>query len=458
MSKSEGYEYVVCKSTQSVQWGAFAGQIPFTFKTPTDRWCKPRESYLAVKLRAIYNDGTNQVPIKTIGTTCIPYFVKNPVSVMFTTGKVLVQDSLISNMNELSATNTLFKTIYDTKSMQETIESTCPIIPQAINEARNVYASKCQLMFDKANENTLCWSLPFPLFQSNEWIPPHVKVEIDLNVNNNWYKEILSCVGAFPAGGVVPLGADGRNTVANSIGLGVDDISLWLYYVKMPSIVGKIYEIHMKQYFSQIHTITSTNESFTLTLPNGGRNVTHLMACFLQRTRGSVLKRSSNDFSSGYLNGTDGEGTTGASPVASEVKITGDAVTNLKMIRFVLDKTYPNPDYSLNFDLPATPTNNTLYNTEDVSRAFYDFLNNADAKFDRSGNIVSIQQFINEPMFCFKVNTESTTYHETLQVYVTLGNNYAPSTSQLLVVALYNEDLRLTFGGDGQLINALLVS
>ena len=30
-----GYEYVVCKSSQSVQWsGGFTGQIPFVFKTP----------------------------------------------------------------------------------------------------------------------------------------------------------------------------------------------------------------------------------------------------------------------------------------------------------------------------------------------------------------------------------------------------------------------------------------
>ena len=35
-------------------------------------------------------------------------------------------------MNELSATNTLFKSIYDTRSMQQTIESTNDIIPQSI--------------------------------------------------------------------------------------------------------------------------------------------------------------------------------------------------------------------------------------------------------------------------------------------------------------------------------------
>jgi len=74
----------------------------------------------------------------------------------------------------------------------------------------------------------LTWALPLPLFQSNEWIPPHTKVEIDFNVNTNWHNEILSYVGQAPAGGIVQL-SSAVNSVANSIGVGVDDISLWLY-------------------------------------------------------------------------------------------------------------------------------------------------------------------------------------------------------------------------------------
>ena len=129
----QGYEYVICKSSQSVQWsGNFTGQIPFTLKTPNRKWCKPRECYLAVKLRVDQLDGAgNHTPLKPFSGangnfTCFPYLSKNPVSTLFTTGKVLVNDKLISNMNELSATNTLFKTIYETRSMQETIESTNP--------------------------------------------------------------------------------------------------------------------------------------------------------------------------------------------------------------------------------------------------------------------------------------------------------------------------------------------
>ena len=100
---------------------------------------------------------------------------------------------------------------------------------------------------------------------------------MDFNVNPNWIYEILSCVGKFPAGGVVPL-VNGANTVANSIGVGIDDITIWLYMITEAAPVNMVKEIPLKQYFSQIHPINSTNDCFTLTLPNGGRNITHIMA------------------------------------------------------------------------------------------------------------------------------------------------------------------------------------
>ncbi len=534
----QGYEYVICKSSQSVQWsGNFTGQIPFIFKTPNRKWCKPRECYLAVKLRVDQLDGAgNHTALKPINDgngnfTCYPYVSKNAVSTLFTTGKVLINDKLISNMNELSATNTLFKTIYDTRSMQETIESTNPIIPQSstytapaissitipqatpaitalstsapvitapltingvtiytnvsvaftanatgtattspvslvmsynnyyfnytlpavtctLAQADHVtipaitipipilsfpnrasYSQKCQLLLNNFKEQTLTWALPFPLFQANEWIPPHVKVEVDFNVNTNWHNEILSFVGAAPAGGIVQL-SSAVNTVANSIGVGIDDISLWCYYVTEETPINITKEIHLKQYFSQVHTIQSTNEAFTLTLPNGGRNVTHILATFLQTQRTGTIKKSSVDFSSGYTN---------AYP---EVKITNDAITNLQMIRFILDRSYPNPDYDLNFSTGISD------NCKDVSRAFYDFINNADAKFDRSGNVISVQEFINEPIFCFKVNTDVTSYNESLQVYLNMNTNYVGGVSQLLIVALYDETLKLSFDSE----------
>ena len=110
-------------------------------------------------------------------------------------------------------------------------------------------------------------------------------------------------------------------------------------------------EIQLKQFFSQVHTIASSNENFILTLPNGGRNVTHIMACFVQKNKGTI-KCSSTDFSDGYTN---------ANP---EVKINNGAVSNLQMIRFQLDKNYPNTDYDL------VMTKNGGDNCKDVSRVF----------------------------------------------------------------------------------------
>ena len=48
----QGYEYVIRKRSEAVQWsGYFSRQFPFIFKTSTGKWCKPRERYLATKLR-----------------------------------------------------------------------------------------------------------------------------------------------------------------------------------------------------------------------------------------------------------------------------------------------------------------------------------------------------------------------------------------------------------------------
>ena len=81
----------------------------------------------------------------------------------------------------------------------------------------------------------------------------------------------------------------------------VDDIVLWTYNIYEQTPVNVIKEIHLKQFFSQVHTNLSSNDIFILSLPNGERNITHIFACFLQKNKGTV-KCSSNDFSDGYTN------------------------------------------------------------------------------------------------------------------------------------------------------------
>ena len=60
-------------------------------------------------------------------------------------------------------------------------------------------------------------------------------------------------------------------------------------------------------------------------------------------------------------------------------------------------------------------------------------------------------------MMCFKVNTDATTYNESLQVYLNLNTNYVPCTSQLLTVALYDKTLRLSFDSE-KITNVELIS
>ena len=109
----------------------------------------------------------------------------------------------------------------------------------------------------------------------------------------------------------------------------VDDIVLWTYNIYEQTPVNVIKEIHLKQFFSQVHTNSSSNDNFILSLPNGGRNITHIFACFLQKNKGTV-KCSSNDFSDGYTN------------IYPEVKVGTlaggyfGAVSTLQMIRFQL--------------------------------------------------------------------------------------------------------------------------
>ena len=70
--------------------------------------------------------------------------------------------------------------------------------------------------------------------------------------------------------------------------------------------------------------------------------------------------------------------------------------------------------------------------------------------------MIGVHEYINEPMFCFKVNSDTTSYNESLLVNIRLATGYTPGTSQLLVVALYNETLRLTFDSEKVVLTELI--
>ena len=153
-----------------------------------------------------------------------------------------------------------------------------------------------------------------------------------------------------------------------------------------------------------------------------------MFACFLQKNRGTV-KCYSNDFSDGYTN------------VHPEIKSVSGAASTLQMIRFQLDKIYPNPDYDLNMSTSLGD------NCKDVSRAFYDFINNADAKFDRS---VTSYLFKNGSLNLYLYSNVILKQHHIMKLckYLFVLIYYTPSYSQMLCVVLYDETVRLTYDNE----------
>ena len=98
----------------------------------------------------------------------------------------------------------------------------------------------------------------------------------------------------------------------------------------------------------------------------------------------------------------------------------------------------PNPDYLLDLSVPATPVANAICDYGDLVRAFADFLNHSQSK------LTDLEIF-----FQFNSTSErdsdATSYNETLLVGISLGTGYAAGTSELLVVALYDETLWFQF-------------
>ena len=112
-------------------------------------------------------------------------------------------------------------------------------------------------------------------------------------------------------------------------------------------------------------------------------------------------------------------------------------------------------DYNLNF----SPTGNAGdRDSGDVARAYADaIIGGARSRTDRSGSIMNMFNYYIEPVFCYNVNTDATTYNETAQVYVNLKDGYAAGSSQLLVVALYDETLRIIFDSE-KVVETQLIS
>ena len=488
------YNYHLIKSANSVTYNNFASEITFEFKTDQLQYVDLLNSYLSIRLRIEQNATANlgqanitclkPLPIvsgvpATTSNDFIPYLSESFLAGLFSTGKMSINDKVISTVNDIQSVQTLYKSAFDTKTIYETIESTNPIRPLTIEDTiqpiatygtygmttnaqdftklcpysgKSKYAWDSMGFFKYAVENTCNMSLPFPLFmseQNTEGLPPDNRVKLSFMVDQYYPTNIVQFTqNATAAVGIANITnlTSAWSCPANSIGVGVADISLYLRVYTKANPLSDM-RLHLKQIFSQIHTIQSNNESYNLSVPS--RNITYILATFLQANR--YGKGSSpSDFS---------DGVTRATPAANEILKTTGAVNKLQYIRFnYKGKQYPETDFNIqNYSWQPCPTAgaNTISTNMELHRLLTDVVNNAQNRDDRCGSLYNLSSIAVEPIFVYRIADYPNSDDNNMLVSINLANGYTDSSSALLVVCLYDEFIDLKYSDGGKVIETV---
>ena len=149
MSSPWGYSYVRCKSNQTVNYDSFNGDIEFQIPNhESEEYINPLACYVSVKLRIVQTDEagvgaggqTNGLlaPIINTGTRAaptllsIPYINPNPVANLFTAVSCDVAGNNVSLNQNIAPLNTLYRTLYESRVEQDTVNSTNAIVPMKL--------------------------------------------------------------------------------------------------------------------------------------------------------------------------------------------------------------------------------------------------------------------------------------------------------------------------------------
>ena len=365
------YNYKQVKSSNSVNFTNFGSEISFDFKTDQLEYVDLLNSYLSVRLRieqnATGNVGANNItclkPLSlpsgapTVTNDFIPYLSKNYLCGLFTTGKMTINDMVVSTISDIHSVNTLIRSVFDTLKIENTIDNTNQIKPLRIEDTiqptanfvtygqnaaqkftvacyytgKSKYAWDNMGMFKYYVENTCNMSLPFPLFMTGtnkDGLFPDNKVKMSFMVDPFYPTNIVQFtqnIGATVASGINAITnlTSTWGCPAHSIAVGVADLTLNLRIITKVNPMNESRLLHRRQIFSQPHTLVSSNETFNLSAPKN--NVKYILACFLPIQKTGPGK-SPSDFSDGVTGSVDA--------AHSETINTTGAVHNLQYIRF----------------------------------------------------------------------------------------------------------------------------
>ena len=496
-----GYDYMRVRSNTFVSYTGFNGDIEFNVNaSESERWISTKNSYLSARLRIVMTNeagvaGTLQ-PILNSGTriaptkVSIPYISPNPAGCLFGAVSCDIKEENVSLNQNIGQCNTLYRTLYESKAENETINASNPIkymnfadadgiaenksailtdyfdYPVAYNALTNftghkLFALKNMMGFNKYYEVEVNTQLLAPMFYSDDLIPPNTPLTLRYTVDNNFFTNLISIAGSnFSSLGTPytitklesPLPP--ANTV-NTIAVGVVDLNLWLYRVHMPDIVGIPKEISIKQFDSVLHPITAgTHDEFNVSFKKN-RRVTHIALAFCQNK--SNIKTTTTDFSSGFFIGqtvtANGVTTDTRSAISlfEDMVYSNSPIFQLSNIRVEYAGTvYPFQPYTINLDHTnrSAGGNATPNISGNNQRIYYDYCNFSDQLRDRSGALLSQEQHQIAPIFIWK--TYQNPNNDDNSCTITLDFKSGITACSCIVVGFYDETFQLLYNNEGK--------
>ena len=208
----------------------------------------------------------------------------------------------ITYQQNIAPINTLYRTLYESRQEQPTINSTNKLVPMSLLDAdcqpnkpmtplldywgdnpnvntaatgilhnltgftiannnmltnRQLWALRLMHGFNKWNEQQINGQIPVPLGYCDELIPPNTPITLKFQANPQYASDFINIAGSsisslpngapknftiqnYPAGGT-----SGMN--ANTIYVGIKDIIIWIARIRLPSPVNQAKLLGLKQ-------------------------------------------------------------------------------------------------------------------------------------------------------------------------------------------------------------------
>ena len=152
MSVPFGFSYQRVKSNTSIQEGSWYGEYQFDFMSESEEWISMKNCYISVLMDVVQcNEGgydtTNAYknvlqPIVNAGGTrptatdiSIPYVNQNPLVNLFQVISCDIAGENITYQQNIAPINTLYRTLYESRQEQPTINSTNKLVPMSLLDA-----------------------------------------------------------------------------------------------------------------------------------------------------------------------------------------------------------------------------------------------------------------------------------------------------------------------------------